>query len=66
MTFFRTMYKSIYKMFLKNNTNTNLQLGRWNLKHSPDKLNLFYSQIPDPGYTIKDPYANIDNKKTNV
>ena len=27
-----------------------IMLGRWNLKHDQKKLNLFYTQLPDPGY----------------
>ena len=28
-----------------------IMLGRWNLKHDTKKLHIFYTQIPDPGYT---------------
>ena len=42
--------KEIQKVSTKNNNK--ILLGRWNLKHDQTKLNLFYTQIPDPGYRI--------------
>jgi hypothetical protein len=38
--FFRTLFISEQQ----------LPLGRWRLKHTQEKLNIFYNQIPDPGY----------------
>lgn len=44
------IHKIIQKVINKNDNK--ILLGRWNLKHDQTKLNLFYTQIPDPGYRI--------------
>ena len=44
------------------NNKQQVPLGRWRLKHTQEKLNLFYNQIPDPGY--KNNYLDIQEQNS--
>lgn len=55
-----TAFQKIFRnLFI---TENRVLLGRWRLKHSEDKLNLFYNQIPDPGY--KNNYLDIQEQNS--
>ena len=41
--------KRIINVF-NNKKNVTQNLGRWNLKHNQESLEIFYRNIPDPGY----------------